>query len=219
MKTLITALSLATTIILTGCAGEQVTSTPEVTSTPVITATPVVAATQTITPPSVPGGVSVTNTIYSTNTITTTNYVLSTNYVANTTVTSMASTVTSLAPVATAIPVYGSLISWLLVALGGVGTAVAGAIAVSKNNIANLHQSTLQAVVTGIENATTGVAAAIATPPPAGTVPASVTGALATANTVLSAVKASITAATVASGTATNLNTTLAKTGIGPTVS
>lgn len=206
---------VAAVMLIEGCATPQVTSIPVVTPTPVVSTSPVIMTTQLGTG----GVVYTTNWVNVTNVVMTTNMVLYTNFVANSTVTSLASTAQSVAPIiqATVPAPYGSIVGYGLGLLGLIGTTIAGGVAASKNAQANLHQSTLQAVVTGIENALPGVQQALATPLPAGAAPASVQTSLTQSNAVLSAVKASITSTTVASGTATNLNTTLAKVGIGPT--
>lgn len=101
--------------------------------------------------------------------------------------------------------------------LGLITTTVAGAIAAGKKAQANLHQNTLQAVITGVENALPGIQQALTTTAASGVASANVNTSLNTANSVLSAVKASITSATFATGTHTNLNNNLAQAGVGPT--
>ena len=128
-----------------------------------------------------------------------------TNYVANPVTTQNGQTVPALAPLAPA--PYGAIIGAVgsLIGLSGAG------IATYKNSQANLHQSTLQAVAAGIETALPGVQTAITA-----AAPSIGTSAATTAQTVLSAVKASIASATVANGTANNLNTQLTQMGVGP---
>lgn len=143
----------------------------------------------------------------------------STNYVANAQATQFA------AGAQTAAPVIGAAVPAPYGAAVGLGVGLIGIIvgAFSKfqankaNATANLHQSTLQAVVTGIENAVPDIQTALTTVSTSGVLPAQTAASITTANNILSAVKASITSATTANGTAANLNATLAKSGIGPT--
>jgi len=222
MKNKITSLlglfliTAAVGLISTGCASKVVSTTPVVTTTPIVTTTPVV--TETVT-----NNVTLytTNFVNVTNFVTSTNLVVSTNYVANTTVTSLASTSQALTPVITAVvpQPFGDIAGWLVGLAGLLGTTIAGGIASYKNSQANLHQSTLTAVVTGVENALPGIQQALTTQLPAGVASAQVQTSLNQAAAVLGAVKQSITSATAASGTHANLNATLASAGIGPTAS
>lgn len=146
--------------------------------------------------------------------------VTSTNYQANVAAIQVASAATQAAPViAAALPQpIGSMVGAFLGVLGLLVGGGASAIAVAQNAKANLHQSTLQAVITGVENAIPSIQGAIGTVTTAGIAP-SANPSLATANAVLGAVKQSISAATTANGTQANLNNQLASAGIGPTAS
>lgn len=133
-----------------------------------------------------------------------------TNFVANGTTTAISSFATVAAPI---VPQpYGAIIGALGILIGVVGTGIAG----YQNGKANLHQNTLTSVANGVENAAPGIAAAITAALPAAASNPTATNALTIANTVLSQVKSSIASATVANGTAANLNKILAASGIGP---
>lgn len=147
--------------------------------------------------------------------------VVTTNYTPNATAVQLANGAQVTAPVigATVPQPYGGMVALGIGLLGLLTTGIASSIAAAKNAQANLHQSTLQAVVTGIESAVPSVQQALTTTVQSGVVNTSTTTALNQANAVLSAVKGSIQSATQTSGTASNLNSVLAKTGIGPTAS
>ena len=122
-------------------------------------------------------------------------------------------------------PGYGPLAGFALTIFGllagGLGTGVAAyknSQAKAAQGQADLHQSTLQAVVTGVENALPAVQQALAASTATGSpMPANVQIALNQANSVISAVKGSIQSAAAASGTLVNLNANLAQAGVGPT--
>lgn len=138
-----------------------------------------------------------------------------TNYQANVTAVQAATVATQVAPVvATVNPLAGLIVGLVGLLLGGGASAVA----VAQNAKANLHQSTLQAVVTGIENAIPSIQSALGTVTASGVAPGA-NQSLTTATTVLGAIKQSISAAATANGTQANLNTQLASAGIGPTAS
>lgn len=130
-----------------------------------------------------------------------------TNYVANPAASQIGEIAKGVAPLVPA-PI-GEIVGAFGILIG----AVAGGIAKYKNTQANLHQSTIRAVASGIEQSLPGITQAInATIPAAG----GSEKAMATAQTVLSAVKASIEASTHANGTAANLDNQLAAIGTGP---
>lgn len=147
--------------------------------------------------------------------------VTTTNYVPNVAATQLAASAQTAAPViGAAVPQpYGAMAGLAVGLLGLLVGGIASAVAVKKNAQANLHQSTLQSVVTGIESAVPAVQQALTVTAQSGVVAPATVNSLNTANAVLSAVKGSIQSATVASGTATNLNTVLASAGVGPTAS
>lgn len=144
---------------------------------------------------------------------------LVTNYVPNTAATQVGVVAQTTAPIigATVPQPYGGAAALGVGLLGLLATSIASGIAAYKNAQANLHQSTLQAVVTGIESSIPDIQTALTTTATSGVVSTDTTKAINTANSVLSAVKGSITSATIANGTAINLNKTLATAGVGPT--
>ena len=205
-------------LLITGCALPQLITT----ETPVVTTNQQVVATTQI-ETNLVTGIPTTNTVFQTNTVVLTNFVTQTytNWVASSVGTNISTVSGMLQPIVTAVvpqPIGGAL-SLVLGALGLLGTAVGGAIASYKNAQANLHQSTLQAVVTGVETALPSVQQVLTNTAQSANVPGNVQSTLTTANAVLSAVKSSIQSAAVANGTHGNLNSTLANSGLGPTAS
>lgn len=142
-----------------------------------------------------------------------------TNYVPNATAESIGNQAKAAAPmIGSAIPApYSAPVTLAIGLLGLLTTAGASLVAKVQNNRANLHMSTLQAVVNGVENAVPDIHAVITSVAGSGVVSDNAAKSLTTADNILSAVKGSIASATQASGTAANLNNILAKQGIGPT--
>lgn len=214
----VSLIGVAVSLALLGCATPTITSTPVVTTVPAGTIAPV------ITSISVTGTNGVISLTYATNQVATTvptlvtNYVNVTNYTANGVLTQIAASAPAIgATVTTAVPVYGGMAGLAIGLIGLLCGGIGGGIAVYKNGVANQHMSTLQAVISGVENALPSVQQALSTTVASGVIPpGQVANALAQANAALGAVKGSITSATNATGTAQNLTTVAATVGAGP---
>jgi hypothetical protein len=209
--------ALLATIVLPGCATPTVTAVPVVTTIPAGTPVPVVT---TISVTGSNGVVVVslsTNLIASTVPTYVTNIAYVTNYAPNPTLMQISSSAGAIGPVVTAsVPGYGAMaglaIGLIGLLAGGIGTGVA----VYKNGVANQHLSTLQAVISGVENALPSIQQAISTTTASGVLPANIQAYALQAQQALGAVKGSITQATNATGTAPNLNAVSATVGAGP---
>ena len=213
----VSLIGVAISLALIGCATPTVTSTPVVTTVPVGTVVPV------ITSISVTGTNGVISLNYATNQVATTvptyvtNYVNVTNYSANATLMQISTSAGAIAPVVTSsVPVYGGMAGLAIGLIGLLCAGIGGGVAVYKNGVANQHMSTLQAVISGVENALPSIQQAISTTTASGVLPANLQAMAAQASAALGAVKGSITAATNATGTAQNLTTIAATVGAGP---
>jgi hypothetical protein len=209
--------ALLATIALPGCATPTVTAVPVVTTVPVGTLVPVVT---TISVTGSNGVVVVslsTNLIATTNPTTVTNIAYVTNYAPNPTLMQISSSAGAIAPVVTtSVPGYGAMAGLIIGLIGIVAGGVGSGIAVYKNGVANKNQSTLQAVISGVENAFPAIQQALTTTTASGVLPANLQSAALQAQAALGAVKGSITQATNANGTAPNLTTVAATVGAGP---
>ena len=220
IKLSILAFALAAGFITTqlvGCATPTVTSVPVVTTIPAGTPVPVVT---TISVTGSNGVVVVslsTNLIASTTPTYVTNITYVTNYAPNPYLMQIASAAPPIATVVTAsVPGYGGMAGLAIGLIGILCGGIGGGIAVYKNGVANKHQSTLQAVISGVENAFPAIQQAISTTTASGVLPANLQSLAAQAQAALGAVKGSITQATNANGTAPNLTTVAATVGAGP---